>query len=214
MPRSPQAQRSIVDLSDFAGSFLADYCDPASRYAWPHYDTDRCPEELLAIDLLAPAFLSYPIRRDYFEPMLQTEVEGNCYAELFHAMRAVVAATDREVDTFEALWSPEETAAGDSKWSLVLRAVEASWKCRGLTSVAVTKILHRKRPHLVPLVDSRVREFYGVDSTADLMARIHADVSQHGSDLRSWAEPYQLPTGQPMSPLRALDIVIWMSFEK
>ena len=92
--------------------------------------------------------------------------------------------------------------------------MQAAQECPGLTSVAVSKILHRKRPALVPIVDSRVRSFYGAEGKdyVSLFERIHGDINMHQAALDRWREPYFVD-GRPMSRLRTLDIVIWMDSE-
>jgi hypothetical protein len=42
-------------------------------------------------------------------------------------------------------------------WRKFVRCLELVQSCKGLTSVAETKILHRKRPDLVPINDSLLR---------------------------------------------------------
>ena len=91
-------------------------------------------------------------------------------------------------------------------------------KCGGLSGVAVTKILHRKRPNLVPLIDRRIRTFYfgknrGTD--LELLKLIHKDL-QSPETIRFLDErrkTFVLGNKEQMSRLRAMDIIIWMSFE-
>jgi hypothetical protein len=84
--------------------------------------------------------------------------------------------------------------------------------------VAVTKILHRKRPDLVPLIDRRIRTFYfGKNSGSDLnlLRLIHNDLQSHETTtlLDEWKKKFILANNLKMSRLRALDIIVWMKFE-
>ena len=77
--------------------------------------------------------------------------------------------------------------------------------------MAVTKILHRKRPDLIPINDSLLRAFYGSGrSYSKLFLSIFDDLHEHGEALRKIAGAYRTPSGRTMSELRALDIAIWM----
>lgn len=139
---------------------------------------------------------------------------GNDYAKLFDAMAAVVADAEAAQLDFGAIDTQDLSNSGTAGWGLVLKAIDAVQPCRGLRSVAVTKILHRKRPQLVPINDSRVRAFFGITdgSYSTVFRCIHEDVTTHGDLLDTWRQPYMIDK-RPMSRLRALDIVIWMHFE-
>jgi hypothetical protein len=148
---------------------------------------------------------------------LESAQASNPYFRLAESMRRFVAeTTDEEVQSFDGL-STDEIRGKNSPhfWTLFLEAIRASEPCRGLTSVAVTKILHRKRPRIVPLVDRRIRMFYGTRKSADLdlFLLIHQDMNTHSELLDNWRKPFRLPNDQSMSRLRALDIAIWMQWE-
>jgi hypothetical protein len=209
-----------------AAQRLADYTDPSAAYAWPLYDDDPSRTVLTGADLAAPALLSYPIRGHYLDQMGCDNREAgggdpNPYRMLFERMVMFVETDDGAV--FHELPDKEltslttrrrgEDVSGPASWGAFIRCLDAAADCPGLTSVAVTKILHRKRPELVPLNDSRVREFFGVSHRYDQLFRtIHAHLRdpQTFKQLRALAEPYQTTQGRPMTPLRALDIIAWM----
>lgn len=214
MSRTSEVPRiSVADLSDRALRSLEIYCDPASRYAWPSYDIDHTPSELTPTDLLAPALLSYPIRGDHLQRILQHESDPNPYARFRQTLEHVVAITDVD-DSFGEIPATALDQPDRKSWAAVLASFEATRTCPGLTAVAASKILHRKRPNLVPVIDSRVRTFYKARSTASLLTAIHHDLVTHADLLDTWRGPHMLPNAQPMTRLRALDIVIWMRKEK
>ena len=213
--------RSVDELSASAKSWLDIYCSRSNGYAWPSYDIDRNPELLTPTDLLSPAFLSYPIQRKYLEPMLKVDSEPGPYERLFHAMRLVVVDSEFGEDRFEDVLVDHIWRADDSAWGRLVTAIEATKfkiekRKSGLTSVAVSKILHRKRPHLVPLIDKRIRKFYSAErlTDRDLLVRIHSDFCANIKMLETWCDGRYLPDGRKMTPLRALDIVVWMEGEK
>ena len=211
-------QPTIASLANKAERSLREYCDTTSRYAWPHYDIDNNPCCLSAVDLLAPALLSYPIPRKYIEQMLlagpaeQYPAEVQPYVRLGYALRAAICEETLATNFSEldACSLRDNTTPG---WGPILRALEAVWApgCSGLTSVAVTKILHRKLPNLVPVIDSKVKSFYRTEDALELIGLIHADAVANFDLLAKWSSRHRLPGGRQMTALRALDIVIWMS---
>jgi len=213
--------RSVSELTPFAASWLDEYCSLSSRYAWPSYDLDLNPKDLLPTDLLSPGFLSYQIKGEYLERMLVRREEPGPYEKLFRAMKLVVEQSEYGRDKFEDVPPGMLWELNDSTWGLVVAAAQLvrfrdEGRSSNLTIVAVTKILHRKRPHLVPLIDRRVRKFYGAtkSSNQQLLERLHSDYLTNLSELEKWAQGRQLANGHAMTALRALDIVIWMEDEK
>lgn len=135
------------------------------------------------------------------------------YTRLFKLLSDVVADESAKGLSFEDI--PMEQL-GDREmggWGKVLTAIDAVQECESLTSVFVTKVLHRKRPNLVPIHDSKLRSFYGIKdhSCSDLFLAIHRDVIQNRDYLDELRGKYVLPNGAVMSRLRVLDIVVWMN---
>jgi len=119
----------------------------------------------------------------------------------------------RSVITSLSTRTSGDLPAGPNGFAKLIACFDAAQPCTGIRSVAVTKILHRKRPNLVPINDSRVRKFYGVkNSYVPLYAAIHDDLqdAETFAMLQALAAPYKGRDDRPMSILRALDIVIWM----
>jgi hypothetical protein len=112
----------------------------------------------------------------------------------------------------------------DGPWSRVDAAIYSSGDSGGsnplpgLKAVAVTKILHRKRPNLVPIFDSQVFEFYlgsppptGAygETPRRLWPKLQADLRANRTWLADLAAPIKTPDDRSLSVLRAADIVIW-----
>ncbi len=174
---------------------------------------------LTATDLLSPALLSYPIKSKYLNEMLREPAKNerassNSYFDLRIALERFVISTAESQNTFDQLQLTESEAS--QEWQSFKVALDLSKTTKGLTTVAVTKILHRKRPSLVPLVDRRIRAFFGRRKNEDdqLFQDIQHFVKTHEVKLDEWREPYSLPNGQPMTRLRVLDIAIWMQSER
>lgn len=194
------------------------YLNPANGFAWPLYDEDPAPDTLSGVDLTAPALLSYPIRGEYLDEMGRT---GTDYEKLVCRMREFLKFPDgnyRFVDlkrnVVRSLKGPRATRIkGPAPWEALVACLDAVQKCEGLTSVAVTKILHRKRPNLVPINDSYVREFYGKRrGYGPLFEAIWDDLHEPGVRplLHGLVTGRNTPWGRPLTELRALDIVVWM----
>lgn len=144
------------------------YCAATSGYAWPAYDIDNNPELLTATDLFSPALLSYPIKSKYLnemfrEPAKEEVPNSNSYFDLRVALERFVKATSESTSAFER-WKISEQEV-PQEWTLFRTALNISKRTKGLSTVAITKILHRKRPELVPLVDRRIRAFFGTTKT-------------------------------------------------
>ncbi len=96
---------------------------------------------------------------------------------------------------------------------------------RDVKGSLIAKVLHRKRPGLVPLFDSKVRVFYQHERCIPPAPRdgrswreyMQLLVRAMQYDLRENAEEFRrlsalVPdSGPPLTPLRILDIVVWMS---
>lgn len=217
---TPQV-RSVSELAPSAATWLDEYCSLSSRYAWPSYDLDLNPKDLLPTDLLSTGLLSYAIRGEYLERMLVSQEVPGPYERLFRALKLVIDRSEFGRDKFEDVAAERLWMLNDSAWGLVVAAAQAvrfrdEGRSSNLTIVAVSKILHRKRPHLVPLIDRRVRKFYGAmrSSNQQLLERLHLDYCANLNELKKWAQGRYLANGHQMTPLRALDIVIWMEDEK
>lgn len=147
------------------------------------------------------------------EPAKNERPGSNSYFDLRIALERFVISTAESQNTFEQLLLAESETS--QEWQSFKVALDLSKTTKGLTTVAVTKILHRKRPSLVPLVDRRIRAFFGRRKNEDdqLFQDIQHFVKTYEVKLDEWREPYSLPNGQAMSRLRVLDIAIWMQSE-
>lgn len=195
---------------------LETYCGRSSLYSWPYYDIDKTPNLLEPADILATSFLNYSPKFKIIQKLMQEYEmysETTEYTKLFKLLSDVVTDDSAKGLCFEDI--PMEQL-GDREmggWGKVLAAIDAAQECKSLTSVFVTKVLHRKRPNLVPINDSRLRKFYGKknDGYSDLFLAIHRDVIQNRDYLDELRGKYVLPNGAVMSRLRVLDIVVWMN---
>lgn len=205
------------------------YVDPAGEYGWPLYDQDPTPNKLIGVDLVAPALLSYPIRSEHLNQMgSEASVKReavNEYRAFYEAAREFVEGGGESefvdlprvaVVSLSTAASPSEIE-GPADWIRFATCLLTVQSTNRFRSVAATKILHRKRPDLVPINDSLVRRFFGLKSGySKIFLAIHDEISNKDTraNLEDLAARHKGLDGRTMSILRALDIIIWMEMKE
>jgi hypothetical protein len=197
----------VVETPD---QLLLDYLDVRNGYSYPAYDTleTNGSSELVDGDLLAPLLLG-------------AHIDSGRFALLREMLPALEAVADLpEVDLQDADDDHVLCVAG-----LFGILDEPRYAGRGIRGTIVSKVLHRKRPELVPLYDSRIFEAYtapgAIPRTTDrawqqFMLEL---CTQMRDDLRAEADAFaalqQLADdeGSPLTQLRILDILVWRSAE-
>lgn len=118
------------------------------------------------------------------------------------------ALTDlRDAEAFESYDElPKLEDAIKSLAAANTAAVPVKW----WTAVTVSKVMHRRRPHIVPLIDSRVHRFYGTKNPAAVRHALWEDIRENADWLGDLTSTKRTPDGRPLSILRLADILIWM----
>jgi hypothetical protein len=193
----------VVDQPD---QVLLDYVDVRNGYAYPGYDrlVTNGSSELVDGDLLAPVLIGAHVDEGRFS-LLQ---------EMLPALEAVADLPDvalQDADDDHVL-----CVAG-----LFGILDEPRYAGRGVRGTIVSKVLHRKRPDLVPLYDSRIFEAYTAPgaipratdrSWQDFMELL---CMQMREDLQREREAFAClerladDEGTPVTQLRILDILVW-----
>jgi len=195
---------SVEQLFPCAQTHLRDYTDPAGGRAWQTYDRMGDSTRLEPVDFFAPALLDAPFRgRD----VINMHRPDGPYRVLRDAMEKVLS--DQQAAT--ARFEDQNLDADVGPWSLVRAALRASDSTPDIKASKVTKVLHRKRPALVPIFDSKVAGYYGVSTGKPWLfwPLLQADLRAHGDRLRELARDYETSDGRRMTALRALDIMVW-----
>ncbi len=132
-------------LVEHPAEVLRDYVDPRNGYAYPGYDqlVTNGSATLVDGDLLAPTLIGAEIDRGRFALLRDLLPELAGVADL-----PPVALQDADDAT---------VAAVADLFAVLDRAPYAG---RGVRGTILSKVLHRKRPDLVPLYDSRIFESY------------------------------------------------------
>ena len=198
---------SVEDPEDL----LLSYIQPDGAYAYPAYDNlvTNGSAELVDGDLLAPSLLGAHVdyaRYVLLKRMLPTicEAWGQLPATpLEDTDDAGIAAVAR---CFAVLDEPIYVRAG----------------ARG---TIVSKVLHRKRPDLIPLYDSRIWTAYTISGAIGrgshrpwvevmqaLCHSMRSDLVNNGAEFAALRER-AAAEGARLTPLRILDILVWMSSE-
>lgn len=194
----------FTELATCAEYHLDAYCNNrGSRFAWVTYDGPGDPGILSPADVLATGFVNVPIGKRQVWEMFGA---NNEYGVLRRLIQAVLDQTSYAAPVLEEL-----SLGSGPEWA----AIEAAMLCTDTTArftpTVVSKILHRKRPNLMPMMDRHVFDAYaeGTKDWRETMLRLQGDLREHSEALDRLRAPYQSPDGRPMTRLRALDIVVW-----
>lgn len=199
---------SLAQRERTAAESLGKYTSPGGGYAFRTYDVrpDHRDEGLLPEDILAANLLSLRLSASDVIPLF---AEGDAAPQrLLEAMNRALAAL-REARPFEAHSSISDL---DQTLAALSTANEATNGVPGWTSVTVSKVLHRHAPQIVPIIDSRVRSFYGVKTNQDqkLYHLLWSDLRENKRWLTELRQDYRTADSRELSLLRIADILIWM----
>ena len=189
---------------------LLDHLDPRNSWSYPAYDrlVTNGSAVLVDGDLLAPNLIGVEVDRGRFLLLreLMPRIAGIADLPPVALQDADDAALAQVADLFAVL-------------------DEAPYAGRGVRGSILSKVLHRKRPDLVPLYDSRIFEAYtapGVversahrswrESMTLLLAQMRADLQAEATAFDALVDVAEA-AGNPVSRLRALDILIWRATE-
>jgi hypothetical protein len=203
---------SIGSLRRCARRHLAEYTDPKGERAFATYDRLGDPDRLSPLDCLGPVLLSVRLTNRQVIPLFQPTGQG---ADLLAAMQAVLDHPNSGTTDFLTV---DRTLPGTA-WAAVeeaLTAARAHARVKWVKEVAITKILHRKRPNLVPIFDGRVYSFYrghlprqGPAAARELFDDLQPDLAANRGWLADLARSVRTPDDRPLSVLRAADIILW-----
>lgn len=191
---------------EHADQLLLDHLDPRNGYAVSAYDTlvTNGSAALVDGDLLAPALIGAEVDRGRF--LLLRELLPRLAAIADLPPVALQDADDAAVDAVAGLFAVLD---------------EAPYAGRGVRGTILSKVLHRKRPDLVPLYDSRIFESYTAPGAIERsVSRSWRDsmtllLQQMRDDLRREEQAFTVleqvaaGAGTPLSRLRVLDVLVW-----
>lgn len=189
---------------------LLDHLDPRNGYAVTAYDrlVTNSSAVLVDGDLLAPNLIGTEVDRDRF--LLLRELVPRLAGVADLPSVGLHEAGDGVLDEVAGLFAVLD---------------DAPYAGRGVRGTILSKVLHRKRPDLVPLYDSRIFESYTAPGAIE--RSIHRSwresmtllLRQMRADLQAEAEAFEALTdvaqgaGVPLTRLRILDVLVWRTAE-
>lgn len=196
------ASRNVPDAADR----IARYCGlewsggPPEVWAYPYFDAVITPsDEIVTVDVLACAALHPGLSRNDLT--------------YFTACRSTL------VSWLEVVPDDVSLAAADE--ATLARLREIPGMARGVGLSLLSKVLHRKRPKLVPMLDRDIVDWYRPVTGLRGAAAWPALVDALGADLADPANKKVLAgiqdyladrlDGPVPTALRLVDIAIWMS---
>ncbi len=198
---------------DQAKSWVSRYTsppkDPKRPYGYPAYDSYDTggTGTLVEADLLAPALLNVRVSIAAFE-----------------SLKTMVSVLNEQLSTI----SPEASLLSSAQTEIVgqlYAPLDSRPRPHGVKGTTLSKVLHRKRPDLVPLFDREVRKCF-TDKHGRTAARVPYDRKRSWSDYMTllageirndlleaednWADVHEAVSGEvPITLLRCFDIVAW-----
>ena len=185
---------------------LLDYVDVRNGFAYPSYDrlVTNGSAALVDGDLLAPNLIG-------------AEVDRGRFALLREMLPALAGVADLPAVPIEEA----DDAAIAQVADLFAVLDQAPYAGKGVRGTILSKVLHRKRPDLVPLYDSRIFESYTAPGAIPRAAHrswrefMQLLCTQLRDDLRAEADAFDElvgvagDAGALLTRLRILDILVW-----
>ncbi len=197
-------------LVEHPDQVLLDFLDERNSWSYPAYDrlvTNGSPA-LVDGDLLAPNLIGTAVDRDRF--LLLRELVPRLAGVADLPAVALQDADDAAVERVAGLFAVLD---------------EAPYAGRGVRGTILSKVLHRKRPDLVPLYDSRIFESYTAPGALEraahrtwrefmglLLRQMRADLQ---AEARAFAALQRVAAGvgADLTRLRVLDVLVWRTAE-
>jgi len=203
---------SIADIKTCAESHLRDFVDPTGKRSFATYDRRGDPSSFEPIDALAPLLLDAPLRRREVNQMFSGQAT-NSYnilrVEIQMCLEGLAKHSDEighELDFADANLEEEV-----GPWALVKSCYRACSDTHNIKASKVSKLLHRKQPTFIPIIDSKLVGFYGLTmrSPKKYWAALQEDFRKNRKLLDQLAQHVVTSEGNKLSSLRAADIIIW-----
>lgn len=204
--------KSIAHLENCAAKHLHNFVNPTGIRSFATYDRQDNPSVFGPLDALAPALLDAPLKRVEVNQMF-SGIDENPYNNLRITIQNCVKELARLFDENGGVLDFEdaELSKSEGPWSMVRACYVASEKTHNIAASKVSKMLHRKQPTFVPIIDSKLVSFYGLTmkEPRKYWIELQTDYRANRDFLDALAKGVNTSEGRPISSLRVADIVIW-----
>ena len=191
---------SLEELRADSERHLTQFTDPVAHYAFRTYDQSSVHSGPLTVaDVLMANLLSLKLSWREVTPL---------FADGDTPHTQLRARLDEALTECRTLPPLEECTDDQVEMRALRTANEATDSVDNWTAVTVSKVLHRLVP-VVPLIDSRVKAFFGTKSAGEVRRRMRDDLRANAAWLAPLAARYPV-RGQPLALTRVADILIWM----
>lgn len=202
---------SITHLKNCAEKHLHDFVDSNTR-SFDTYDREGDPSVFGPLDALAPALLDARLGPEEVNLMFSGHTE-----DPYNKLRVAIEKCLQELMSIatqsgEVLDFANADLSGESgPWSFVKACYIASDSTRNIKASKVSKMLHRKQPTFIPIIDSKLVSFYGLSmkKPRKYWAALQTDFRANRDFLNNLCEGVTTSEGKQISSLRVADIVIW-----
>jgi hypothetical protein len=120
-----------------------------------------------------------------------------------HHLNDVLAALPHDLDLVDA--DDEHLQHGDHLWKLIRTA--------GVGPVTTSKLLARKRPRLLPVIDTVVKDVLTHPRRGDFCRTLHHHLAADGHALHRHIEAVRehAVIGSDISVIRCFDVIVWLT---
>lgn len=208
---------SIDDLQGCAKHHLDHYMSPLSTRSFLTYDIQGDQKSFGPLDALAPALLAAPVRSDIVKKMFAGDPAGPhmTLRKTIEHLLYIVASKTNPFDDNHFPYPTRKSRRFSEQWSLVLECFDLVKPGRTpyIKATTLSKMLHRKLPYLIPIIDSKVADFYGLKNADNPLAFFEVFGNDGGVPFDTFlirlTSGRLTPDRRPLSMLRARDIIIW-----
>jgi hypothetical protein len=203
---------SIVHLENCAAKHLHDFINPTGPRSFATYDRQGDPSEFDPLDAMAPALLDAPLKRNEVNRMFSGNID-----DPYNKLRVAIEKCLQELALIKNQGGEEldftnaDLSGGTGPWSFVKACYNACEITPNIKASKVSKMLHRKQPTFIPIIDSKLRGFYGLSKSAPskYWTTLQTDFRANRNFLDSLGKGIVTLEGRQLSSLRVADIVIW-----
>ena len=203
---------SIIHLENCAAKHLHDFIDPNGPRSFATYDRQGDPAVIGPLDALAPALLDARLGSREVNQMFSGN-RNDPYNKLRVAIEKCLyelsSITDQSGELLD--FANADLSGTRGPWSFVNACYIASDSTPNVKVTKVSKMLHRKQPTFIPIIDSKLASFYDLSKSqrSRYWTALQADFRENRKFLNGLGKGITTSEGKPISSLRVADIVIW-----